>query len=286
MEIIKSLLESSIKHLIYENEVEKSYFIENAKKVGIECISVLDARSAVYFATGMSAQNKEVVVVCINSVNSRSAFSGMTEAFYRKLPVILVTLGNSLDYSKELRDAVVNHYVVLDDTDLSDVLMCEYPIHIEITDGINCIEKTDCNKLISMLTHVLNTDDYLYISQKIDSDNQKFECKTVRGGLMNSVDGALSNVLGASLAGIRNRYIGLVSEVDFLHDMNALGNINMNDLILYFVITKKKNEAIYNYAKSLEFEVVAMGKDTIEENHILQAINNGKKTIFMVCEET
>lgn len=286
MKIIKNLLKSNIKHIIYENEVEKSSFIENAKNAGIECISVLDTRSAVYYATGMCAQNKEVVMVCINSVNSRSAFSGMTEAFYRKLPVILVTLGKALDYSKELRDVVVNHYVISDDTDLSDILMNEYPMHIEITNITNNIAKIECNQILSMLANVLNTDDYLYISQKIGSGNREFACKVVRGGLTNSIDGALSNVLGASLARIRKRYIGLVSEEEFLHDMNALGNINMNDLILYFVVARKNNKAICNYARTLEFEVVSMGKGLIEEKPLLQALNNGKKTIFMVCEET
>lgn len=286
MEIIKSLLKSNIKHLVYEKEVEKSSFIKNAKNSGIDCISVLDTRSAVYYATGMCAQNKEVVVVCINSVNSRSAFSGMTEAFYRKLPVILVTLGNELDYSKELRDVELNHYVISDDTDLSDILINEYPMHIEITNLTNNIAKIECNQLLSMLTNVLNTDDYLYISQKIVSENREFVCKVVRGGLTNSIDGALSNILGASLSKIRKRYIGLVSEEEFLHDMNTLGNINMNDLIFYFVVARKNNKVICNYANSLDFEVVSMRKGLIEEKHLFQALNNGKKTIFMVCEET
>ena len=285
MDIIKSLLENNINHLVYEKELEKSLFVEKTKAAGIESISVLDARSAVYYATGMCAQNKEMVVVCIDSINSRSAFSGMTEAYYRKLPVILVTFGKALDYSKELRDVVASHYICSFDTNLNEILKDDYPMHIELTNVTNKTEQLKSNQLLPILANILCTDDYLYIGQRIDAENQNFVCKVIKGGLPGSIDGALSNVLGASLAKIRKRYIGLVSEMEFLHDMNALGNINMHDLVFYFVIVKKKNEAICNYAKNLGFEVIWKAKELIEEKQVFQALNNGKKTIFMVCEE-
>ena len=285
MTLINSLKKNNIKHLVYEAELETSVFVYEAKEAGIECIPVLDARSAVYYATGICAQNREMIAVVISSGNSRSAFSGMTEALYRKLPVILITLGNVLDYSKELGDVVENHYIVSQDSDLSDILANDYPMHIEIPNFVNIAKRIECEDLLVLLNEVLDIDKYLYISQGIESQKHNFSCKVVRGAVQNCADGVLSNVLGASLAKIRNRYIGLVSEKEFLRDMNTLGNINMNDLVLYIVVSQKKNEAIYNYAEALGFKVYSTGKGSVEGKQLKQAINNGKKTVVMVYEE-
>ena len=44
-------------------------FIKKERNLGTECISVLDASSAVYVATGICAQNNEPVIVCVDSSN-------------------------------------------------------------------------------------------------------------------------------------------------------------------------------------------------------------------------
>ena len=91
--------------LIYTEDLENISFVQECKSKGISCISVVDARSAVYVATGISAQNQNKIAVCVDAGNaSRSAFSGMTEAFYRQLPVALITVGKKLDYTRELND--------------------------------------------------------------------------------------------------------------------------------------------------------------------------------------
>ena len=102
---------SDIMTLVYTTDLENTPFIIESKKKIKDCISVVDARSAVYVATGICAQNHCKVAVCVDAGNaSRSAFSGMTEAFYRKLPVALITVGKKLDYTKELNDVVAGHY--------------------------------------------------------------------------------------------------------------------------------------------------------------------------------
>ena len=57
-----------------------------------EVYSSVDERSAAYIACGMADQSGEpVIITCTEATASRNYLSGLTEAFYRKLPVLAVT---------------------------------------------------------------------------------------------------------------------------------------------------------------------------------------------------
>jgi len=57
-----------------------------------EIYSCVDERSAAYMAVGLSAESGEpVVLTCTGATASRNYFSGLTEAFYRRLPILAVT---------------------------------------------------------------------------------------------------------------------------------------------------------------------------------------------------
>lgn len=66
-----------------------------------EVYSVVDERSAAYFATGLAfSSNEPVVISCTGATASRNYLPGLTEAFYRNLPVIALTSQHhSPDYS-------------------------------------------------------------------------------------------------------------------------------------------------------------------------------------------
>lgn len=286
MDMIKYLLDRGIKHIVFEQKLKTAMIIQNAHNLGIECVPVLDARSAVYYATGITAQSEEKVVVIISAANSRSAFSGMTEAFYRKLPVVLITLGEVFDYSRELRDVIKKHYIFTENEKIDNILIDDGPIHIELLGSkkIDTPEKK-CISFLEKLENLVEENQYLYISQKINVKKLNVPGKIVYGGIENCDDGAVSNVLGASLAKIRTRYIGVLSEEEYIHDMNALGNINTNDLLLYFIISEKNNDMICDYSKSLGFEIFRSSINKLDEQEMLNAIRNGKKTVFLIYEE-
>ena len=64
-----------------------------------EMYSCVDERSACYMACGLSAESGEpVAIVCTEATASRNFFPGLTEAHYRKLP-ILVIAGSHGEYS-------------------------------------------------------------------------------------------------------------------------------------------------------------------------------------------
>lgn len=64
-----------------------------------EMYSSVDERSAAYMACGMSAESREpVAIICTGATASRNYFPGLTEAYYRKLP-ILVIAGSHGEYN-------------------------------------------------------------------------------------------------------------------------------------------------------------------------------------------
>jgi 2-succinyl-5-enolpyruvyl-6-hydroxy-3-cyclohexene-1-carboxylate synthase len=57
-----------------------------------EAYSCVDERSAAYMACGMAAESGEPVILsCTGATASRNYFPGITEAYYRKLPILAIT---------------------------------------------------------------------------------------------------------------------------------------------------------------------------------------------------
>lgn len=103
-----------------------------------EIYSSVDERSAAYIACGIAAESGEpVVLTCTGSTASRNYLPGLTEAYYRKLPILAITshqgkdrLGQlifqNIDRSNPPHDAVklsVELPVVKDERDEAFVMM-------------------------------------------------------------------------------------------------------------------------------------------------------------------
>ena len=102
-----------------------------------EMYSCVDERSAAYMACGMAAECGEPVVLsCTGATASRNYFPALTEAFYRKLPVLAVT--STQDESK------IGHLVaqVIDRTcQPKDTVVCS--VHLQTVRDEN--DAWDCN---------------------------------------------------------------------------------------------------------------------------------------------
>ena len=60
--------------------------------------SCVDERSAAYMACGLAAESGETVVItCTGATASRNYYSALTEAYYRKLPIIAITAHQGTD---------------------------------------------------------------------------------------------------------------------------------------------------------------------------------------------
>lgn len=127
--IAKYTDEKNIQMLIYllkENNIKKiianpgtmniSFVISVQSDPFFEVYSCVDERSACYMACGLAKESNEpVVITCTGATASRNYMSAITEAFYRKIPILAVTCTPSLanigqnipqmiDRTKELSD--------------------------------------------------------------------------------------------------------------------------------------------------------------------------------------
>ncbi len=95
-------------YLLKENGIKKIIVSPGTTHIGFiasvqhdpffEVYSAFDERNAAYMACGMAFESGEpVVITCTGATASRNYYPGLSEAFYRKLPILAVT--GAHDYS-------------------------------------------------------------------------------------------------------------------------------------------------------------------------------------------
>ena len=91
--LIKLLKEHGIKKIVASPGTSNMPLVASVQQDDFfEVYSSVDERSAAYIACGMAAEkNEPVVITCTGATASRNYMSGLTEAFYRKLPILAIT---------------------------------------------------------------------------------------------------------------------------------------------------------------------------------------------------
>ena len=78
--------------------------------------SCVDERSAAYMACGMAAESLEPVALsCTGATSSRNYVPGLTEAYYRKLPVLAITSAQHLGRVGQMVPQVIDRSVIMND---------------------------------------------------------------------------------------------------------------------------------------------------------------------------
>ena len=111
VQIIQKLLkEHGIKKIIASpGATDMSIVNSLANDSWFEMYSEVDERGAAYLACGMASESSEpVVIICTGATSSRNYMPGLTEAYYRKLPVLAITcsrdnnlIGHNVDQSTD-----------------------------------------------------------------------------------------------------------------------------------------------------------------------------------------
>lgn len=82
-----------------------------------EIYSSIDERSAAYIACGLAESSGEpVVITCTEATASRNYFPGLTEAYYRKLPILAITGFHDLSRVGNLYTQVIDRSIAPKDT--------------------------------------------------------------------------------------------------------------------------------------------------------------------------
>ena len=142
-QIIISLLKAhSIRYVIASPGTTNTALIGSIQRDPFFTIfSSVDERSAAYLACGLAAETGEPVVIsCTGATASRNYLSGLTEAYYRKLPVLAITstqavskvghhIAQVIDRSS-IQNDVARHSVTLPIVkDADDIWDCEIKVN-------------------------------------------------------------------------------------------------------------------------------------------------------------
>lgn len=101
-----------------------------------EIYSAADERSAAYMACGMAAESGEPVALsCTGATASRNYIPGLTEAYYRKLPVLAITSTQHTGKIGNLQPQLVDRSVIQKDI---AVISVDIPLICEQEDEWDC----------------------------------------------------------------------------------------------------------------------------------------------------
>lgn len=91
--LLKILKENNINKVIASPGTTNIAFVTSVRRDPyFEVYSCVDERSACYMACGLAVESSSpVVITCTGATASRNYFPGLTEAYYRKIPVLAVT---------------------------------------------------------------------------------------------------------------------------------------------------------------------------------------------------
>lgn len=119
--LISLLKQNGIKKIIASPGTTNVTFVGSVQNdPWFEVYSSVDERSAAYIACGMAAEAGEPVVLsCTGATASRNYIPGLTEAYYRKLPILAVTatqnenrighlIPQMMDRSRQMKDICVH----------------------------------------------------------------------------------------------------------------------------------------------------------------------------------
>lgn len=131
IDILVSILKANgIKKIIVSPGATNAEIVSSMQKDGsFELYSCIDERSAAYMACGLAAASGEAVAIsCTGSTASRDYLPGLTEAYYRKLPIIAITSSKSFVNDGNLVPQYIDRSVLPND-------VVKLSVHLPVVQG-------------------------------------------------------------------------------------------------------------------------------------------------------
>ncbi len=143
VQMLLALLKAhKIKKMVLSPGSANASFVASAQYDGdFELYSSVDERSAAYIACGLAEESQEPVVICCTGATaSRNYMPGLTEAYYRKLPIVAVTATRPIAWLGQNRDQLIDRTVIPNDIAVKSV-------HLPVI--LNEQEEWECNLKIN-----------------------------------------------------------------------------------------------------------------------------------------
>lgn len=170
--LVDLLLKHGIKKAVVSPGTTDLEFIAALQYNGeFEMYSSIDERSAAYMACGIAEESGEPVIIsCTEATASRNYFPGLTEAFYRKLPVIAVTGVHKYSFIGTLYPQVIDRTVSPNDI---VVFKAQLPVIKDKED----IKQTELLVNKALLSAKGNDPGPVHIDLPCCDNNYDFSCK-------------------------------------------------------------------------------------------------------------
>lgn len=257
-------------------------------------IEVIDERSAGYVATGMCEEIEGPVVLwCADNSSYRNLTSALTEAFYRKLPILVVALfcedniNQSINPQDTIRYYANNSSENTKGTETSIDVAIKYllseikgPVYLSLSSFSKAIpiSSTTHNNTqkfdISAIASIFPSDACIHFSPNVVCKFDYLKDVVSRTD-HNSRDGNLSMLIGSSIVAPKQLHIGVFTNEEISYDLNMFGNRHIgNNVIVIGLKTDNNSCAIHNFAHKMEWNCIKVSIADIDSINDSFTISN------------
>lgn len=230
-------------------------------------IDIIDERSAGYVATGLCAESEQPVVIwCADNDSYRNLTSALTEAYYRKLPILVVALScdNVINQTMNPNDTIryyVNNTLYnragteQDIHKAIDYLFAEVkgPVYLSLgsyQEPVVQAENAVSDQIdVTAITKIIPSSACVHIGKDFVCECSHL-CEVVLRNDHCTKDGNLSMLIGSSIVDRNKLHVGIFSAEELAYDLNMFGNRHVNgNIVIFSVILDEQNPTILDVAK-------------------------------------
>lgn len=248
--------------------------------------SSVDERSAAYMACGMAEESGEAVVItCTGATASRNYLSGLTEAYYRKLPVIAVTAMQDVSNIGHLIPQVIDRSSCLSDT---------VNMSVQLQNVVNGKDEWDCelkiNKVLLALKHRGGGPVHINLTTSYNRDFTTRELPTARiikritskDEKLPEINGSVAIFIGAHSKFSKEEEIA-IEKFCSVHDAvvfcDHTSNYKGKYRVLYSLVASQKYSSLIN-----DFDIlIHIGE--ISGDYSMSGFIGKSKTIWRISED-
>ncbi len=259
------------KHVLCPSALAVYPDLKNLLKDSIE---IIDERSAGYVATGMCEEiDAPVVVWCADNDSYRNLTSALTEAFYRKLPILVVALDchSNINQSINPYDTIryyANNLTVGSEGTVADIKKAinylfadvKGPVYLSLGAfsewfcNYHQTEEDEQKVDITSISSILPSDACVHIGYCFSCECDYLKDVVFRTDHVTK-DGNLSMLIGSAIVAPKQLHVGIFTADELSYDLNMFGNRHVgNNLVVMCMVQNQHASAIYDFAQRMQWE--------------------------------
>lgn len=250
------------------------------------CIEVIDERSAGYIATGMCEETQSPIVIwCADNDSYRNMMSALTEAYYKKLPVLVISIPCDSPINQSINPTdTIRYYVnsftgdnagIENDIEKAiDYLNAEIkgPVYLALfksaSNYYSRTENIDNGKDSvtfdsTEITNLIPTTACVHLGHHITTESRHIQ-ELIQRSNHQTEDGNVSMLIGSSFVSPAQLNVGIFEANEVAYDLNMLGNRHIGKNLIIIVISQVPDNSLYDFAQKMEWDCKRVNISEIE----------------------